>query len=167
MEIAVLPKQALKLKGKKSLFILNPQDKLDGYNAAIYVHPIDSYESEIVKIAGAGDYEVAGVKIAGTRTEDSIVYSLKIDEIDVLLGEMNALDKMQHKLKEHNIVVLLCNEKTDASFATSLAINTVLFYGSAASEVVHTFAKENVLEMNKYQVTADKLSNEMQTVLLK
>src|SRR5438046_1510882 len=107
MEIAVLPKQALRLKGKKSTFVINPQEKLEGYNAALYTRPITSFDSEIVKIAGAGDYEVAGVKIVGMRTEDSIVYSMNIDELEILVGEIKALEKMQHKLKEHTVVVIL------------------------------------------------------------
>ncbi|CAN5123138.1 hypothetical protein BH11PAT1_BH11PAT1_1150 [soil metagenome] len=166
MEIALLPKQALRIKGKKATFVINPVDKLEGINAALYFQSITSFDSEIVKVAGAGDYEIAGVKIVGLRAEDTIIYSMQVDEIEILIGSIKALEKMQHKVKEHSMVILFADTVADASFATSLSINVAIFYGEKASEVVHSFAKENIQEMNKFQVTVDKLLPELQTILL-
>lgn len=166
MEIALLPKNAIKIKGKKATFAFNTDEKLDGMNASIYFSSVASYVGEPVKIAGAGDYEVGGVKIAGIRSEDDIVYSMSVDDVSILIGKIKTLDKLQHKVKEHSLVVIWTDTASDPSFATSLATNAVLFYGENAADVIHKFAKENIQEMNKYSVTVDKLPGEMQTILL-
>lgn len=167
MEISLVSAKVLKIKGKKTTFLVNPTEKLSEINAALYFHEILSYEGDIVKIAGAGDFEVGGVKVVGYRSEESVIYSMGIDGVDLLIGECKALERMQHKVKEHMVLVVKADEVVDCSFATSLGVNAVLFYGEKASEVVHGLAKENVMETNKFQTTLDKLPAEMQTILLK
>lgn len=166
MEIAVLPKNGLKIKGKKVTFLINTEEKLESVNAILYLHSIPSYAGEAVKVAGAGDFEIGGVKIVGIRSDEDIVYSMTVDDVGILVGKIKPLDTLQHKLKEHNIIVVLSDNSANAAFATSLGINAAIFYGDKASEVVHSFAKENVTEMNKFTATVDKLPTEMQTVLL-
>jgi hypothetical protein len=73
---------------------------------------------------------------------------------------------MQHKLKEHNVVIVDCDEKVDASFLTSLAVNAVLFYGENADEVAQGFEKEKLQKLNKYSASLGKLPAEMETILL-
>lgn len=166
MEISLLPKNALKLKGKKASFVCNSEEKLEGYNAALFFSSIPSYVGEVVKIAGAGDFEVGGIKIVGIRSEEDILYSMNIDDVSLLIGKIKSLERMQHKLKEHTVVVVFGDVVGDATFATSLGTNAVVFYGDKANEIVHAYAKENVQEMNKFVTAIDKLPAEMQTILL-
>ena len=86
--------------------------------------------------------------------------------VDVLVGKISALDAMQHKLKEHHIVVALCDEIVTASFLTSLASNVVIFYGDKAREISQAFGKDNVKPMPKYVTTKEKLPSEVETVIL-
>ena len=166
MEIALLPKSALRIKGKTATFVVNPQGSAS-VNAVLLLDPNAEFETEeAVVIKGAGEYEIGGVKITGSRNEKSVLYSMNIDGIDIIVGTISLLSAMQHKLKEYNIVAVNCDEVTNASFLTSLAINAVLFYGEKAPEVAQGFEKEKLTQMNKYAATLGKLPAEMETILL-
>lgn len=167
MEIALLQKTGLRIKGKTATFLVNPQEA-GGANAGLVlddsVDPTSSDETVILN--GPGEYEIGGVKISGTRGDKGVLYSMNIDGIDVLVGKIETLSAMQHKLKEHNIVISLCTEPASASFLTSLAVNVVVFYGTTAAETAQGFEKDNLQTMNKYTTAAGKLPAEVETILL-
>ena len=166
MEIALLPKSGVRIKGKNATFVVNPQSSAIA-NAVLLLDPDADFSSEeSVILNGAGEYEIGGVKLTGHRSEKSVLYSMNIDGMEVIVGAVALLSAMQHKLKEHNIVMVNCDEKTDASFLTSLAVNAVLFYGENADEVAQGFEKEKLQKMSKYSASLGKLPAEMETVLL-
>jgi hypothetical protein len=166
MEIALMQKSMLRLKGKHATFVVNPQDETDA-NAAFFLDDtLPSVKTaNTVMIHGAGDYEIGGVKITGTRGEKGILYSLNIDGVDLIVGRIDQLAAMQHKIKEHSIVIALSNEVANASFLTSLASSVVVVYGDKAGETVKGFEKE-IAQVTKYTATAGKLPTEIETVLL-
>jgi len=167
MEIAILPKSGLKIKGKRATFAIDPQDKSD-YEAVLLLNnnQIDIKSDSGVIISGPGDYEIGGIKMTAIRTEQDLIYSMHVDSVSVLLGNLSALDKIHSKLQEHNIVVANCKENANASFITTLAENVIIFCGEKSGEVVNGFGKENVKTMNKYSSTKDKLPAEVETILL-
>jgi hypothetical protein len=166
MEIALLPKSVLRVKGKTASFAVNPQTAVSA-NAVLMFDPgAENISDEAVVLNGAGEYEIGGVKITGLRNEKSVLYSMNIDGIEIVVGSITLLSAMQHKLKEHNVVVVHCDESTDASFLTSLAVNAVLFCGEKAPEVAQGFEKEKLQKTNKYSASLGKLPAEMETILL-
>lgn len=166
MEIALLPKLGLRVKSKSATFVVNPMG-LVAANAVLLLSPGEEYiNEETVVINGAGEYEIGGVKINGLRNENSVLYSMQIDGMEVVVGSIALLSSLQHKLKEHNVVIVNCNETADASFLTSLAVNAVLFCGDNATEVAEGFEKEKLQKSNKYSASLGKLPAEMETVLL-
>lgn len=168
MEIAFLPQNSLKIKGKTSAFVVDPAEK-NAFNAVLLLNKsLDEIklDEEVVVIGGPGEYEVGGVKLTGVRSEADVFYSLNVEGVDVVVGKLSTLDKMQHKLKEHNIVVALCNEEANASFLTSLTSNVVIFYGEKAKEVAQGFGRENIQHLPKYTTTKEKLPQEVETVVL-
>jgi len=157
MEIALLPKLGVRIKGKSATFAVNPQDSVAA-NAILLLRPDAEFLSEeSVILNGAGEYEIGGVKLTGIRNEKSVLYSMNIDGMEVVVGTVALLSAMQHKLKEHNVVIVDCGEKVDASFLTSLAVNAVLFYGENADEVAQGFEKEKLQKLNKYSASLGKL----------
>jgi len=166
MEIALLPKSALRIKGKNATFVINPQGSVAANAVMLFDPNADLDSEEAVVLKGAGEYEIGGVKITGSRNETSVLYSLNVDGIEVITGPIALLSAMQHKLKEHNVVLVHCDEVADASFLTSLAINAVLFSGEKAPEVAQAFEKEKLQTMTKYSASLGKLPAEMETVLL-
>jgi hypothetical protein len=166
MEIALLPKSVLRLKGKTATFMINPQTTVSA-NAVLMFEPgAENHSEEAVVLNGAGEYEIGGVKITGLGNEKSVLYSMNIDGLEVITGSIALLSQMQHKLKEHNVVVVNCDETTDAAFLTTLAINAVLFCGEKAVEVAQGFEKEKLQKTSKYSASLGKLPPEMETVLL-
>lgn len=166
MEIALLPKSVLRLKGKTATFALNPQTTVAA-NAILMFNPgAENNSEDAVVLNGAGEYEIGGVKITGLRNEKSVLYSMNVDGLEVVAGSIALLSQLQHKLKEHNIVVVNCDEITDASFLTSLAVNAVLFCGENASVVAQGFEKEKLQTTNKYTASLGKLPAEIETILL-
>lgn len=166
MEIALLPKSGLRIKGKSATFVVNP-GSVTSANAVMLLVPGDEFTTEeSVVLNGAGEYEIGGVKITGLRNDKSVLYSMNIDGMEVVVGTVNLFSAMQHKLKEHNVVIVNCEETIDASFLTSLGVNAVLFYGEKASVVAEGFEKEKLQKMNKYSASLGKLPSEMETILL-
>lgn len=167
MEIAIVNKTSLRIKGKTATFTVNPHEAT-GANAALMLDDAIYLLSteETVVLQGPGEYEVGGVKITGTRADKGVYYSMNMEGLDIVVGKIDTLSSAQHKLKEHMVVISLCDEQADAAFLTSLALNAVLFYGEKAEETAHGFAKENVKQMNKYSVALNKLPTEVETVLL-
>ena len=179
MEIALLAKNSLKIKGKHTSFVVDPptfaeasnfakaasdksagkQEKLE-YKGGMRIH------TDAVVIDGPGEYEIGGVKISGTRSEGEVLYNLNVEGVEILLGKLSALEKQQHKLKEQDIVVAYVDSMTNASFVTSLASSVVIYYGEQASELVAKFGKGNVVTMQKYSGLAGKLPQEVETVIL-
>ena len=168
MEIALLSKSGLRVKGKQATLAIDPQDKSAGEAILLMNKSLDEVtkSDEAVVISGTGEYEVGGIKMSGTRVDSTIIYSMSVDGVKILIGSLNALEKIHNKLQEHNIVVVNCNESGSASFVTSLTENVTIFYGEKATEVAQAFGKENVKPMNKYSSTKDKLPVEVETVLL-
>jgi hypothetical protein len=168
MEIAILPQATLRIKGKQMTIGIDQIDKTNSRGTIIlHTDPksLKLIEDNVI-INGAGEYEVGGIKITGTRSGQHVVYGMNVDGVEVLIGKISSLDAMQHKLKEHNIVVARCDETVTASFLTSLASNAVIFYGEKGPEISQAFGKENVKPMQKYQTTKDKLPTEVETIIL-
>lgn len=168
MEIALLPKGSLRIKGKQAAIGVDSQDK-GPYNAILAVakNPQDiTVDEGSLLVIGPGEYEVGGIKLSGVRSETELAFTVKVDGVDVLVGRINSLDKMQHKLKEHNIVVAFCDSEANASFLTSLASNVIMFCGDHAKEAAQALSKDNLKSMPKYAATLDKLPQEVETIIL-
>ncbi len=168
MEIAILPKTSLRLKGKNASFVVNPEDN-SGYNATILlgkIHKAAKVAEDDVVIDGAGEYEIGGVKITGVRSGSEVLYSLKIDEVEIALGTLAAFDVLHSKMKEYDVFVVLCDEVRNVSFLTSLDSRVMIFYGEKAQEIAKASGKDGVKEMPKYAVTKDKLPQEVETIVL-
>jgi hypothetical protein len=169
MEIAIVPQSALRIKGKQMTLGVDQVDKSNSRGTIIlHANPKDLKEpaDDHVLINGAGEYEVGGIKINGTRSGQHVLYSMNVDGVEVLIGKISTLDAMQHKLKEHHIVVALSDEVVTASFLTALASNVIIFYGDKAKEISLVFGTDTVKHLPKYQTTRDKLPQEVETVIL-
>lgn len=170
MEISVQGVNSLKIRGKQSAFYINPQDKTSAYNAAILIgHPDKSrlkIKEDVVVIDGPGEYEAGGIKIAGIKANDATVYSVSLDSLDIIVGECSSLEKVHQKIKEHHIALIYASEEHDASFATSLATHSLLFFGVNARSLIDQLAKEEKKETSRYQISSEKLPSETETILL-
>ncbi len=169
MEFAVLPKGGIRIKGKQATLVVGSSDVSVGVNALLlytYDETGESIKEDVLVIDGPGDFEVSSIKISTYRNGPDLAHSFSMDGIDVVIGKITALERMQSKLGEHQIVVIFADTVSDPSFASTLVTNTLVFYGDKGKEVAEKVAKGALQEVPKYVVTMDKLPVEVETVLL-
>lgn len=168
MEISVVAKSSLRIKGKNAVLSVDSTQKTDS-NAVLFLEKREgvafSEGSEVV-ISGPGEYETGGIKITGIKSEFDTAYSMTVDSVSVNVGKLSTLSKLQTKLKEANILIVSCDDSSDASFLSGLATSAIIFYGDKATEAVKTLGQENVERMPKFVTTVDKLPAEVKTIIL-
>lgn len=168
MEIARLQNGGIRLKGKRATIAVDKYDKLA--NAFLLLSKEAGFDStdETIVFNGPGEYEVGGVKMTGFQNNNHTVYSMTIDSITILLGGIESLQKLQSKLKEHDIVIVSSDAvpTESAAFLTSLAANVIIFYGEKAVELNQVFPTEKSQQINKYSITREKLPAEIETIVL-
>lgn len=168
MEIALLTKSGIRIKGKKATIAIDSQEKT-AFEAVLALTKTPDQlvvNEEGVLVFSVGEYEVGGIKVTGIRSESGMIYSVLVDNISVLVGKLASFEKMHSKLQEHDIVVVICEEEGSASFITSFASSVVVFYGPHAAITSSAFGKDAVKVQNKYTNTKDKLPVELETILL-
>jgi hypothetical protein len=167
MEIALVQKTALRIKGKHASIAVDPVDKTE-INAALAFakkpSQLESSGAEVV-IEGPGEYEAGGINISGLRSETGMIYSMTVDSVSILLGKGSSLEKMQQKLKESNILIVHCDDIIDPAFLTSLVSSVIIFYGEKAVEIGKAFGGESIAHVSKYSTTIDKLPAEVETII--
>jgi len=168
MEIALLSKNSLRIKGKNSVLVVDPSEKSVSNAALILGSVLNGVKTEgaDIVINGPGEYETGGIKITGIKSEADLIYSMTVDSVSVIVGKVNSLSGLQNKLKESNVLVVNCDKVMDASFLTGLATNVIIFYGENATDIAKALGQENVKHMPKYAATIDKLPTEVETVIL-
>lgn len=170
MEISVQDTNSLKIRGKHAAVYINPHDKTANYNMAILIgSPAKSslkIKDDVVVIDGPGEYEAGGIKVSGIKSENGTVYTITVDNVDLLLGDREGIEKVHQKLKEHNVALVHAGTFGNTSFATSLGMNALLFFGDKAKETIDTLAKDEKKESAKYTISSEKLPAETETILL-
>jgi len=168
MEIVLISKSSIRIKGKNAVLIVDPTEKLES-NATILlsrqVEGVSTSGSDIV-INGPGEYEAGGIKITGFKNETDFVYTINVDSVGILLGKLTSFEKLHSKLKETNILIVNCDTVTDATFLSALSTNVIIFYGEKSIEIGREFGQENVKHQSKYVNTIDKLPAEVETIIL-
>lgn len=166
MEIALVSQNSLRIKGKQGIIVVNPTPKTVDFNASLILDQTEASRDEYLQIYGAGEFEVAGIKITGTRAENRTVFSMNIDGIEILIGHPVALEKIHAKLKEHHIVIVAVDSVGDISYVTNFAPRVVVLYGESALVVGEKMAKETLRKESKISYTLDKLPLELEVVTL-
>lgn len=168
MEIARLPKNSIRIKGKNATISVDPQEKIEANAALIFSILTESANTNAAEVIidGPGEYETGGIKISATRYDGELVYSLNVDSVSVLIGKAAVLEKVHQKLKEANILIVKCDDISETTSLTSLVTNVIMFYGEKATEVGKAYGSENVKHLPKYSSTIDKLPAEVETIIL-
>lgn len=154
MEIALLPKNALKIKGRLGTVIVEDSTEL-------------SVEGHSLVVTGPGEYEVAGIKISSINHHGDLVHVIRVDGAEVVVGYAETLSKTQEKLNEcHILVVNTTQDGSSQGAVTALGPKAVLLYGNKAAEQVKALGKEEIKSVSKYVTTVDKLPADLEIVVL-
>ena len=169
MDVILLSPNAVKIKGKTVSFVVEPRDTKGKLAADAVITfdetPIDisAIEGVRVTLAGAGDYEVGGVKMVGVKNNESTLDYISLDNMMVMVGKASTL-KSKEVVRDADIAVIFADSLVDTSLLATLNPRVVIFYGSQSEENIKLLGKE-ASASTKYSVTKDKLPAELEAVL--
>lgn len=168
MEISIVDSDSVKIKGKTASFIVNPTKSSDDYHGAFYLTTDSAKEplfGQGIAIDSPGEYEIGGVKIKGSQKETGMIYTLSVDGINLIIGSLSTLEKVQGKFQDLSIACVNVDSQTDPSFMSGYASNYIIYFGKNASELCTTFLKGEVEKQSRF-VSPKELPQEMQIILL-
>jgi len=126
MEIRMLDKKTISLKGKKENVLINPEEAfLKKELSRIVLYTSDKFGhgallGNKILIQGAGEYEVGGVEIYGYNAEDgNTVYVVQVDGVKlVVLGGLNKplSDKKVEKIDSADVLITPTKMENGLSF---------------------------------------------------
>ena len=169
MEITLLDKNSIRIKGKKTTLVVDPKTKTVG-DCVLILHDTDSglasqVEGSRLVVQGPGEYEVGGTKISALKRGEELLYIITIDSVALCLAKSDAMQKSQEAIQECSIAVFLADELIAESLVAAVSPKIAVVYGEKALESTKAFGKE-IAPVNKIQISAEKLPEEMQVVVL-
>lgn len=169
MEIALLDKNSIRIKGKKTTIVVDPQTKTAG-DCVLFLNDVDISNAAQVEgarliIQGPGEYEIGGTKISALKRGEELLYIIVIDSLALCLAKSDAMQKSQDAIQECSTAVFLADQVIAESLVAAVSPKIAVLYGEKATESTKAFGKE-VAPVNKIQISADKLPEEMQVVVL-
>lgn len=167
VDIALLPKGTIRIRGKHVSFAVDPKEKIPS-NAIFLLRKGNSFVAsgeERLVVDGPGDYEVGGGKVTVFAQEDNLVYAIRLDGLEVLLAHGASLWRSQEAVADYHVVLALIDGSFDESVIPSLSPHVVALFGDKAKEAAKSLGKE-VVSTRKFQTSVEKLPAEMQVVVL-
>lgn len=171
MDISIIGKNSIKLKGKKASFIVDPTSDMPktSADAVILLNGADNVDISKVTdcrivINGAGGYEVGGVKISGTTIPKGTLYRLFIDDINVIIGR--TADTKAEGFNACQVAIINTDSDFNEAFVTSREPKMAILYGDKKTDSAKTLGSENVSKVAKITITKDKLPEKMEIVTL-
>lgn len=171
MEVTLLEKDSLKIRGKHAGLAVNPMVKTTA-DAVLLLGDIpginvSKVEGQRLIVEGPGEYEVSGVKISAFGNKRDLAYEINMDGLDVFLANGETLKKSHDAKRECKVLILHADSIVDQSLIAALSPAVVVVYGARAQDVVKALGKESSsLKVQKFGVTLEKLPDEMQAVIL-
>lgn len=174
MEIAILDEKALKIKTKKSTFIVDPSSNTPKTpaDAIILLKRGEGNPSKVsdfrLVIDGPGEFEIGGVKISGISSEGKMVYSMIGDGIETVIGEVSELNKLSDKFQEKTVAIFKADADLEEAVVTTIEPRVVVFYGEKIEQGLKATGKDisSVEKTKKVTISENKLPEEMQVVVL-
>lgn len=174
MEISIVDKNTIKIKGKNVAFIIDPTPAMSKTSADAVLFLTDLEDADVqaskvdearVIIKGPGSFEVGGARISGVSAGRGLFYSLNIDGLNISLGNSAGAEKQQDNVST-SVLVLNVDSDFKESMISSFEPSIAVLYGDKADQAVKLLGKE-YQTVSKFTQTADKLPADPQVVLLK
>ncbi|MBI3984573.1 MAG: hypothetical protein HY344_01330 [Candidatus Levybacteria bacterium] len=171
MDIAVLSKDSLKIKIKKTSLIVDPKPQMPKTEAdAIISLEEEADVSRVndfrVLINEAGEYEVGGLKISSFRVEKELVFSFSSEGVDILLAKASGLSKVpSDKLQDYGVVIVNVDVSIPQNAITSMEPRAVVLYGEHAREGAKALGSQ-AAKSSKVSISENSLPEETEIYLL-
>lgn len=171
MDIAIVGKTSIKLKGKKTSFVVDPSEDAPktSADAIILLNGYDNIDLSRVTdsrviIDGRGEYEVGGSKVSGTTTPQGTLYRISIDGVDIVVGR--GTETKAEGFNACQVAVVNTDGDFNESSITSLDPQVTVLYGTSKIEAAKILGAENIGLVPKITIAKDKLSDKMEVVVL-
>lgn len=172
VDVYLLSKISIKIKGKNSSFLIDPTAQIEKVSADAIVFLKDIEDNQAIErvtdyrviIKGAGEYEVAGTRILGIKSNGNFLYSFNIDNISVLVARTCGLSQNQ-ETGDYNVLILNVDCDFKDTMVAGFSPQTIILFGEKAQEALKMLGG-SASKSQKFSIAADKLSLEMQVVLL-
>lgn len=172
MDLAILDKTSIKIKGKKSSLVVDPTPKSPRTPADAVLllgkeGAVDRVEGARLVVNDDGEYEVGGIKITGTSNLDSgIVYNLNVDNSQTILARTSTLEKMTDTGSEAQIAILNVDSSLNEALIASLEAKVIVLYGEKATEGLKALGKQDIPATRKVTVGKEKTGEEGETQIV-
>lgn len=167
MEVALVAPDSLRIKGKNATLVVDPSLLKTKISSDIIVllnnktYDASKIEGQRLIIEASGEYEVSGVKISADKINNDLLYNLRVDGLNVLLGKMETIEKHKEKLDGHDVMIVYIVDSVDKSVVVSIAPRVAIFYGEKAESL-----SKEVAKVTKFSTSLEKLPQEIETVVL-
>lgn len=171
MDIAIVGKTSIKLKGKQVTFIVDPSKvapKISS-DAIILSNGYDNIDisrvtdSRII-IEGKGEYEVSGAKVSGTTTPKGTLYRISMDGVDIVVGRTT--ETKTEGFNACQVAIINASGDFNESFVTDLEPKITVLYGTSKIEAAKTLGAESIGLVPKITIAKDKLPEKMEVIIL-
>jgi hypothetical protein len=172
MDIQIFGADSLKIKSKKTTLAIDPKSSIQKFEAdAIILLDKNSDVTRIndfrVVIDAVGEYEINGLKISGTTSENDTIFTVTSENVPTLIAKASSLEKFSaEKIGDYKIVIINADSDLDQGRVTAMEPNMVILYGEKAKEIAKTLGKESASVSSKITLSEDKLPEEMDVMIL-
>lgn len=171
VDIAIIGKTSVKLKGKQASFVVDPSKEAQktSSDAIILLDGRSNIDTSRVNdfriiIEGPGGYEVGGVKISGASTPKGILYKLSIDGVAVIIGR--ATESKTEGFNACQVAIVNADSDFNESFVTALEPKITVLYGDNKEGVAKTLGAITLPQVSKITIAKDKLPEKMEVAVL-
>lgn len=173
MEITQISFDCLKIKGKNSIFVVDPNDAIKSKTIADAIlllkdrekYSLSKIEDSRLLISGSGEYEVSGTKIAAFYLNNHIYYCIELDGLQILLTTSEALPRLKESMKDYHLIIVNVNKIIDESLITALAPRIAVLYGEKSKEFAKALGSQKEAEP-KFSIKKEQIPEEMEVVVL-
>lgn len=171
MDISIVGKNSIKLKGKKVSFVVDPSKEMPktSADAVILLNgtenvDLDRAADSRIVINGPGEYEIGGAKVSGAATPKGVLYHVSIDDVHIIVGKPT--ESKIEGFVASQVAVIHVDSKINESFITSLEPKITVLYGEKKEEEAKALGAQTITSVSKITVAKDKLPEKMEVVVL-
>lgn len=173
MDVMLLGKNTLRIKGKNASFVINPDSLTSKTETDAIVllgtnsgSTFPKIEGSRITIKGPGEYEISGIKISTTAVGQNLVANAEVDGVKLLIGSAESIERIHDNTPECDIAIVGSDTEFNQAVLTSLEPRVLLVYGDNKEAVAKSLGKSEAVKASKFSATSEKLPEEMQLVLL-
>lgn len=173
MDIAIIGKNSIKIRGKRVSFIIDPPidgPKISADAVICLSNGLPTNASRVegyrVIIKGQGEYQVGGAMIAGVKADKEYIYRIAVDDVQVLVAKASDISKFKGDLGSSEVLVLNADSDIEASIITNMEPRMVVLYGDKEEEIAKILGKSEIKTMEKTTVSKEQLPEMMEVIVL-